>query len=101
MWREDGACEELSPVTWLVGDAQRKLVVGEERAHGLKAASLGPSAPQSWSRRKATWVEGLWGLSPGIGHLVSCGALWWAERGLQARWGARGSGGGGGGAHVV
>lgn len=30
------------------------------------------------------------GPEPSIGHLVTRGALWWAERGLQARWGAPG-----------
>lgn len=29
-------------------------------------------------------------MSPCVGHLVSCGAPWWAERGLHARWGAPG-----------
>lgn len=64
------------------------LHVVEEHTQGLKAASLGRSALES--PRKVAWAEGMWGMSPCIGHLVSCGALWWAERGLQARWGAPG-----------
>lgn len=26
---------------------------------------------------------------PGTGHLVLCGALWWPERDLHARWGSK------------
>lgn len=75
-------------MTWFVVNVQKKLLVLEEHTQGLKAASLGRSAPES--PRKVAWAEGMWGMSPCIGHLMSCGALWWAERGLQARWGAPG-----------
>lgn len=73
-------------MTWFVAHTQKKSVV-------VRAASLGHSALEGG--RKVTWAEGMWRMSPCVGHLVSCGALWWAERGLQARWGASPEVGGG------
>lgn len=58
------------------GESMKEIREVEEHTLGLMAASLGPSA--LGSHRKATWVAN-------AGHPVSCGALWWAERGLHAK----------------
>lgn len=49
----------------------------------MLAASKSPSAPGGRKPESG---------SPGTGHLVLCGALWWPERDLHARWGPNGAG---------
>lgn len=67
----------------------QKLLVAQESTYGPEVLLATPWPLSALGRGHTKPLDWVVCGRPGTGHLVLCGALWWPERGLHARWGPK------------